>query len=276
MRPCSRFFRHLPTAETVLTRDLFLLHPQVNTVDKVSYTGRKPSFYSRIVTDYRSENEMNGNKYRNAYIRETLEHDSHFKKHLESRAARIQNFLGPEFKLSFQDLLCILCGISSMTVDLASEKFTVSNTVFSNLHVEHDRLRDMGERFFNLHCISSTVFSDTTHLTASHMELEHSLDCLDDRKLLIIDFMRKNNLYDCLIPYRGATSGLPIQQKDYETLRDHIKDDTAVASFFTMLGIINVRFGTQRVLNGFWYPVIMSSDKGILDSITAKITGSDS
>lgn len=275
MRPSCRLFRLLPTAESILTRDLFLFHPHVNSVDKVSYAGRKPSFYSRIVTDYEPDRNINGKKYRNAYIQETLEHDSHFRKHLESRAAHIENFLGPDFKLSFHELLCILCGISDLTVDLGPEQTNAANPVFTNLHVEHSRLRDMGERFFNLHCISSTVFADSQHLAASHMELEHSLSCLDDRKLLITGFMRKNNIYDCLIPFRGATNGLPLHRKDYETLRDQIKDDTAVASFFTMLGIVNARFGSQKLLDGLWYPVIMSSDKGILDSITAKITGSD-
>lgn len=275
MRSSCRILRHLPTPETVLTRDLFLLFPQVSSVNKVSYLGRKPSFYSRIVTDYKPDEASQGRKYRNTYIKETLEHDLHFRKHLESRTDHIQNFLGPDFKLDFNDLLCILCGISDMTIDLGTEKISLNNPVFPNLHVEHNRLRDMGERFFSLHCMSSTVFADLQHLTASQMELEHSLGCLDDTKLLITEFMRKNNLYDCLIPYRGATSGLPLDQKEYDRLRSQIKDDTAVASFYTMLGVMNARFGSQKVLDGLWNPIIMSSDKGILDIITAKLTGSD-
>lgn len=274
MNVSGRLLRHIASTETVLARDLFLFNPQVNSGEKISYVGRKPSLYPRTVTDYKPERAQNGYHERNTSIFETLEHYLSFRKHLEMRTSHIEKFLGPDFQLSFQDLLCILCGVSELSVDLGKEQATVTNPVFTDLLVEHDRVRDMGERFYNLHSVCATVFADLQHLSASHVELQHSLSCLDDRKQIITDFMKKNGLYNCIIPYRGPTAGKPLDPQEFVALKQQIRQSTCIASFFTLLGITNARYGSLKVLRELWYPKIMGSDTGILKIVTDMLTGS--
>lgn len=272
MNRTPRLLRHFVSADAILSRDLFLFHPQVNSAGKISYVGTKPSFYPRTVTEYDSPWNANVAFGRNNSISETLEHDPSFHKLLESRTERVQEFLGPQMPMSFPDLLCVLCGVSEMSVETSQGSETEAK--FTKLHFDHDRLRDIGERFYNLHSICSTVFADLQHLSTSQMELQESLKCLDDRTHIITEFMKSNGLYNCIIPYRGPTAGNVLPHDKHERLKEQIKDDTCVASFFTLLGITSVRFGSQKVLDHLWHPKIMGSDTGILKLVTDKITKS--
>lgn len=280
MRRSGRLLRHLASAESILARDLFIFNPQVNSLGKIPHVGRKPSFYPRTVTEYLADTAEVVTFGRNNSILETLAHDKDFHQHLQSRTERIQNFLGSSMTLEFQDLLCILCGFLEATIKRAEEQLPKMDSdkgfsqhpFFSTLLVEHDRLRDMGEKFYNLHSICSTVFADLQHLSTSQAELEQSLHCLDDRREIITEFMKNNDLYNCIIPYRGPTAGTVIPQDRYEQLKEQIKDDTCVASFFTLLGITGSRFGARRVLEELWHPRIMGSDTGILKLVTDRIT----
>lgn len=275
MRASRALLRHHTGAGIVLARDLFLCNSQVNSTEKVSYQGWKPSFYSRGVTDFISETDTNGLWRQSDNVFETIELDSSFRKHLQMRISPIEKFLGDEFKLSFHDLVCILCGISNQKLSLGNEEKSALNQVFTKILIDHIKVQNLGERFFNLHSQCGMVFADPHHLSASDAELRHSLSLLDDRKSIITEFMKRNGLYNCIIPFRSPTFGTPLKPPELDEVHRQIKEETCNLSFFTLLGITVARYGTLEVLQKLWIPKILGTDQGILKIVTSKLTSSD-
>lgn len=276
------------TPGVILSRDQYLASAKINSMKKVPYSGFKPSFYPRTVTEL----DTTDPHVRNSYIQELLERDRNFPRELDKHTSKIQKFLGPDFPLSFPELLCIICGLSKMSIDLPNtdpthkgpgyqmfskipkkpEALSMYSQMSNKVQIQHDQLRLLGERFFMLHSTRSVVFLNLKHLLDSQDELEQLLSYLENPRGLIVSFMRLNNLFDCLIPCRGPASGEKLPYERSLELRKRLRQETSVASFFTMLGVVTARHGTEKVLRKLWEPRIIGSNTGLLKLITVRLT----
>lgn len=253
---------HTTAPEIVLTRDLFLLHPWPS-------RDIQGSFYPRSTVDFDSYYLDGVALPRYSAVQEVLRLDKDAKSELQVRTDRIQKFLGPKLNLSFEDLLCICCGLSNMAVDLPSK---LTGSVFDKSQVLQDVLRTQGQKFFTLHSTVSTVFNDVNHLSASFPEIDLSLALFGDSASLLVQLMKNYGLYECVIPYKGSHQRHPPDMwPKYQTV---IKDETSVGSFHTMLGILIARYGSGTVLDELWYPKVLNPNFGIVKIATEKLTQS--
>lgn len=270
-----RQFRFLYTSESVLTRDLFLQ----------STNPRPSSYYSRSTTDF--ESDLDGIQY-NQNIIENL-HDPEFQDLLRARTSHLQSFLGEEFSLLFEELACTVCGLANMSIlparneilddSLAQDSLKTLippltlGSPFSRVLMQQDTLREVGKRFFVMQAQASTTFADVGHLTTHHRELELSLMVLDNTDGLVCDFMKRNSLYDVVIPYRGAQSAGSVPAEQAKEFRTIIRDQTCVGSFYTLLGLLVSKFGSAVVRDGFWNSRVLDPNLGIIKIATDHYNG---
>lgn len=247
--------------ELVLALDLFLAH--------LLATGSAHcSLYSRSVTDYKSRYLDGAAPTRNIAVTEMLKSDPEAKKLLIPRTDRVQLFLGPQLRLLFEDLLCIICGGANMKIKLPSSP---TGSVFDKVFIQQEALRTNGSKFFELHCILSTVFSDIQHLSASSRELDESLALFDSKHALIVEFMKLNSLYDCVIPFRGVHNAGYVPPAASSPIKKRLRENTCVGSFYTMFGILKTRYDTETILRELWQPKILHSNSGILKIATESL-----
>lgn len=246
----------------VSNRDLFLANSKVNAHTKVTYDGPTPSLYSRSVLEcplpYQESN--NAKSYQN--VTELLRLDPLYKKHLESRGQKFQDFVAPVSSFLFDELLLVLCGLSNMHLRVSSAGSEKSVTT-KFVSVPHELFRLLGKRYFRLNCMLSSTFEGMRHLTASDTELEHSLQMFNDEELLARDFMRANGLLRAVIPYRGAQRLGPFQTPVAWAIRKKVGSETAVGSFFTILGLLLQKLEPIS-MQEFWDTAIFHSQTGIL------------
>lgn len=247
--------RLLYTAESVLSRDLFLQD-----------SNHKPSLYPRSVTEF--DSEFSGVQY-NLNVIESLD-DPEFRELLQARTSHLQSFLGKEFSLLFEELACTICGLANMTVEKSPLQVNPESpkSPFSRIFIQQDTLRQVGKSFFIMQTQASTTFADAGHLTTHHRELELSLMIVDDIDGLVCDFMKRNSLYEVVIPFRGAQSAGSIPAEQAKEFRAMIRDQTCVGSFYTLLGLLVSKFGASVVRDGFWNSRVLDPNTGIVKIAT--------
>lgn len=243
--------------DTVLNRDLFLKNIALNSTKKhLNFVA--PSKFTTAFLDGPSYPVYSN-------ILERLNLDADMESLLQARCNRIQEFLGLAFPLLFRELLCIICGLSNMDIDTHT---LPAGSEYGNTTIKQDVVRSLGTRFFELHCILGTIYADLHHLSQSAEELENSLELFTDSTALALHFMKLNSLDKCVVPHRGAHSAGFIENP--ESVRKAILDKATVASFYTMIGVLVVKFGSREVLRSFWQQKILSSSSGIMRVIASK------
>lgn len=269
--------RTLYTAESVLSRDLFLQN-----------SNPKPSYYPRSTTDFVLERE---GAQHNVNVVENL-HDPEFQTLLHPRTNHIQSFIGDRFPLLFEELTCTVCGLANMTFLPARNTETTASasnsditeslnpplnspskpldhvSPFARVLVQQDTLREVGKRYFVMQAQASTTFADTSHLATHHRELELSLMVLNNSDGLVCDFMKLNSLYDVVIPYRGVHSAGSVPFDQAKEFRAIIRDQTCVGSFYTLLGLLLSKFGSELVREHFWNTRVLDPNTGIIKIAT--------
>lgn len=246
----------------VSNRDLFLANAKVNAHTKVTYDGPTPSLYSRSVLECPLPYLESNNPKTYQTVTELLRLDPLYKKHLESRGQKFQDFVAPVTSFLFDELLLVLCGLSNMHLRVPSAG-SDENFATKFVSVPHELFRLLGKRYFRLNCMLSSTFEGMRHLTASAAELEHSLEMFNEDELLARDFMRANGLLRAVIPYRGAQRLGPFLTPVAWAIRKKVSSETAVGSFFTILGLLLQKL-EPAPMQEFWDTAIFHSRSGIL------------
>lgn len=212
-----------------------------------------------------SEFERHGDRSQTNYtnVYNNLGAESPLKSRIQSNAATLQSFLGPLLPLEFPELVAIMCGLSNSSVKVTRAAANGTLSTGSTAFYQQETLRLLGSRFFDMHCTASTVFADLDYLSTSSQELEDAMGILRNNTTLITRFMLLNNLDAVLIPWRGVHSAGLVKEEALE-LKSKIRDATSKASFFTMVGLLTVKFGSAHVLTKFWDPVVLNSNTGII------------
>lgn len=189
-----------------------------------------------------------------------LRSNPQFENILRVRTEKVQSFLGNKLPLDFPELLSVLCGLANMDI----ETFPLpAGTLFGDVFTQQDALRQLGARFFELHCLKSYVFPDIHYLSATSSELEQSMDMFANHERLITKLMDSSELSECVIPYRGVHSAERVRSRT-DGFRREIKAKSCVASFHTMLGILVRKFGSDTTLREFWEPKMLHPTQGLL------------
>lgn len=256
---------------TILSRDEFLrlahLHELENgPSNRVAQSLTLPSMYKNIEQRVQPANEefewMHNKKY--VHMWERLLSNPRFEVRLQERVSPIRRFLGDDFPLLLPELVAILCGYSHLDVwisALANGESEKKNPQ-TNIFIPQERLRQIGQSFFDLNCSVSLVFTDQYYLALSQHELEITLQQYLNKDHLVKTFMARHSLNKGLIPFRrkpkikspGRRS--QIKTSDFEL--------NCIGSFYTMLGILVVKFGHKKVREDLWQDKIYGSPSGIL------------
>lgn len=272
----------------ILSRDLYKENPRINSHKKIPYQGVKPSFYRRAATDFDSE-YLDRKGLGNNRILEVLDLDKDFESKITPRTEHIQQFVGEEFPFSLNEKLSILCGLSNFTLvveqkaedgaylsDKTSSSFP-SQGLFPEVRTGEqyttEKLRSIGKTIFDLHLGLSTVFTDEKYLSLPSESLEQTMNLFNDERKIIPLFMKRNYIYDCILPYQGTTrEGLIHSTEKYTEKKRKIQDVTSIGSFYTMIGLLSVKFNMEDVLNKVVYGKIINGQSGLVTLVTETLT----
>lgn len=255
MRGVLRHLRRLHTVpEVVLNRDLF------NRNQNLHFTHNNQKLIPSINDVSYSTQEQKNIQSRYHSVLEELCNSPEFEDVLRGRTERVQAFLGKKLPLEFPELLSILCGLSNMNIKTSQAS---AGSLFGDVFTQQDALRQLGKRFFELHCSNSFVFSDVQYLSCTAEDLEQSIAMFSDKESLITKLMNSHDLSECVIPYRGVQSAGLIKNRSTE-FRELIKTKSCVASFYSMLGLLVRKFGSEFVIKEFWYPKMLHPKQGLL------------
>lgn len=257
-RPSSMcwYSQNFRLAGLLLKQDLYEENQKLNSSYKIPYEGRKPSFYERNQTDFIPQYFEKG--VGNRRMLDLMDHDLDFANLIESRTEPIQKFLGHNFPLLPREKLSILCGLTNIELEfLQSLKDRASsesnNSSFDLNHspsvlIETDKLRKIGKSKVDLDLSINTVFISQKYLSTSTAEIDHNLKLFGDYDVIVPEFMRKNLMYSCILPFRGAMrDGTVHSLQEYEATKEAILNKTCMGSFYTILGILYVKFDREMV-----------------------------
>ncbi|GEQ69175.1 hypothetical protein JCM33374_g2846 [Metschnikowia sp. JCM 33374] len=255
MRPSPRHLRRLYSIpEAVSNRDLFKNNQNLNFTHKNQKS--VPTINDINVTTQAQKNVHS--RYHS--LLEDLCNNPELEDVLRVRTDRVQAFLGNKLPLEFPELLSVLCGLSNMNIKTSP---LPAGSLFGDVFTQQDALRQLGSRFFEFHCSNSFVFSDVHYLSCTADELQQSIEMFCNKESLIIKLMNASELSECVIPYRGVHSAGLVRNRA-TGFRNKIKGKSCVASFYSMLGILVRKFGSETVVKEFWHPKMLHPTKGLL------------
>lgn len=217
---------------------------------------------------------------------------------VKSRIEHLRRFLPIQFVLLKEECLAVLCGHSDVEVNLhAMERDRIGTggseeieqpteprgqhpfsksgepLPFSALSLfSSQRAQILGAGIVDAYLALSTLFADEAYLSVPAEDLEPVHNIFNDR-LLIPQFMRRNQIYDCLIPFRGsrracnADAGTNIRE-----IQGRIRDETAVASFHTLVGLLSIKYGQRKVAESLILPIVVNGPRGLIRLATEKAT----
>lgn len=279
---------NLVDSALILSRDLYKENTRIISYKKIPYEGVKPSFYGRAATEFESE-YLDRKGLGNTRILEILEVDKDFESRIASRTEHIQKFVGDEFPLSLKEKLSILCGLSNFPLILEQRDQTnryksdkvpnnsCSEKLFPNLAESEEytteKLRCIGKSIYDLHIGLSTIFADEKYLSLPSDSLEQTMNLFNDDRRILPLFMKRNFIYDCILPYQGTMRCGMIHSSEKHTKRKmKIQDATSIGSFYTMIGLLSVKFNKENVLNKVVYGKIINGRAGLVTLATETLT----
>lgn len=270
-------------SQIVLNRDLYKANRQINSNKKIAFRGPKPSVFDRSAADFES-------KYLDPtglgdHILEFSEYDKDFQSAITERAQSIQTFLGEDFNLLVEEQACIIFGLFTFPVQFEEiDEFKNPQTLFPRMNAliyTSDRFRILGKSLFELHLNLATIFENGRYLSLPANEVAHRLH-LTNNDTLICNFMRNHLLYDSIQPYRGTfRAGLrdvsdPEIRQEINLLSEKIHDKTCVGSFYTLLGLLAMKYDKTEVIDKILHKKILNGPSGIIKLLVNEITQSRS
>lgn len=280
--------RNFVDSALILSRDLYKENTRINSYKKIPYEGLKPSFYRRAASEFESE-YLDRKGLGNTRILEVLDVDKDFESRIAPRTEHIQQFVGDEFPLSLNEKLSILCGLSNFPLIFEqrgknnvsmTDKISNNSTgeqLFPNLiegeEYTTEKLRNIGKAIFDLHLGLSTIFADEKYLSLPSDSLEQTMNLFSDDREIIPLFMKRNFIYDCILPYQGTMRCGMIHSSEMNKKRKvKIQDATSIGSFYTMIGLLSVKFNKEDVLKKVVYGKIINGRTGLVSLATETLT----
>lgn len=259
MKPPS-LLRHLSTYAGIVSN--FEHYYKASTY--VTSSHRRPANNSRFSARahrVRATKENPTDRLYNAMAR-SLHVDPSLRKSLEPRTSVIQQFVGDRFPLDFHQCLAILCGPSSGEIKFTKQRPDGNILEPEETRMGQDRVRKLGQAFFDYQCLHLAIYSDLLYLHTPDSMLRRTQRLLANSTSLVLEFMSLNALDLAVIPYKGLRRNYTPKQALFH--RQKIRQQSTEASFYTLLGVLIVKFGSQTIRDEFWDSKVFGSGTGLL------------
>lgn len=206
--------------------------------------------------------ERNPRIMKNERLKKVLEKkDKLLEERIRPRVAKLQQFIGDRMLLLTTELVSILCGSSDFSVIIDGNDSKTS--VF-----ESQKLRLLGKLTYNM-ARDQLVFGDEQYLSSTLTEVQTSLTALNEDDKIIPLFMRKNLIYNSVIPFMGVMKyGLIKDTNVITEAKTRISDLSAIGTFYTMIGVLVVKYGTKHVEELLLGPKVINGNSGVLSIVT--------
>lgn len=206
--------------------------------------------------------ERNPRIMKNERLKKVLEKkDKLLEERIRPRVAKLQQFVGDKMPLLTTELVSILCGSSDFSVIIDGNDSKTS--VF-----ESQKLRLLGKLTYNM-ARDQLVFGDEQYLSSTLTEVQTSLTALNEDDKIIPLFMRKNLIYNSVIPFMGVMKyGLIKDTNVITEVKTRISDLSAIGTFYTMIGVLVVKYGTKNVEEILLGPKVINGNSGVLSIVT--------
>ncbi|RLV86772.1 hypothetical protein JA9_001214 [Meyerozyma sp. JA9] len=266
------------------------LHHGLGTFDTSDKVGPIPAssattsgYFDHIERLYSEEKlEMHHTSVTTMPLIKKLESDPTYSSFLKPRMQKIRRFVSSNFDLSNRECLAIMCGRSPVDVHLDNQnpqplnqeqatginsKSTTASTAYSS-----EKLHSLGIAIMESYLTLTTLFTDESYLSLSSDDLQPIYELFCDRQI-IPEFMSLHRLDDCVVPYRGATRGAKLDSlEEYKTERTKIMNATSAASFYTLIGLLCVKYDQRQVAQSFILPTVLYGPRGLIQLATEKVT----
>lgn len=241
---------------TPLARDLYESYHHF-----ISGKPQQTSTLPRALTEEDNLERRDPKHMKHSILRKALEQCKEKpKKLLDERIARLQEIVGNTFTILAEEAVSVLCGLSNSRVTLNSSK-----TVY-----EGWQFRKLGEGIYKTTKDSLLIFSDVQYLSTPSEDLEDLLRQISDDKTIIPLFMKGALIHDLVVPFTGA--GRLTEETDIKEINEAIRDATSIGSFYTLLGILVLKYGKERVVEEYLVPQVFNGSSGIIQHISQRIS----
>ncbi|KAG2734161.1 hypothetical protein G9P44_002167 [Scheffersomyces stipitis] len=260
----------------ISSEDLYLLNSKMNSAKRITYDGIKPSFYDRSAIDFESDFFHRCGLGNNTVLSH-LHNEQDFEARISPRTDIIQRFVGTQFPLSLEEKIGILCGLSTFHLDIRLQAVDERRITFptDRVLIETDRIRAIGKHALKMLLDVETVFMNERYLSSSTKDIFDSLDFFNNEQGVIPEFMKRNLLYNCILPYRGAMKfGRIADETTYAQVKAGILDRTSIGSLYTMIGLLTIKFDRQKVRESFLLKKVIHGGLGIINLTSEALTRS--
>lgn len=220
------------------------------------------ALFPRALTEEPIDIRRDPKHMKHSRIKKALE-DSNFKaeKLLNHRVEKLKQIVGSDFTILSEEAICILCGLSDSRTKLEDSKVVYEGWQF----------RKLGESVYRTTRDSLLLFSDVQHLSTPSEDLEDLLKQLGDDKVILPLYMKGILIYDLIIPYCGA-GRISTEESETKEINETIRDATSIGCFYTLLGILVLKYGKERVVEEYLVPRVFNGNSGIIQHISQRIS----
>ncbi|EGV66333.1 hypothetical protein CANTEDRAFT_91501 [Yamadazyma tenuis ATCC 10573] len=204
---------------------------------------------------------------RHAQLREILEgHGNDYEDVLSRRTDLVQQVIGQAFPLEPKEAIVILCGLSHAELAKDGTPDSMQKVVYDS-----EKLRQIGKGVYTVTKDTLLVFGDHQYLSTPTPELEYIITQIRDDRSIIPQYMKNCLLYESVIPFTGSMRAGSLEPEKAKERKAKIQDVSAIGSFFTMIGILTIKFGKEKVVEELLVPKVFNGKSGIIEIITERI-----
>ncbi|RCK63480.1 hypothetical protein Cantr_10201 [Candida viswanathii] len=182
----------------------------------------------------------------------------------ETKSATIQSYIAAfGLALSPSELLCVAYGLTEMLVTIGNHR---KNSVYCT-----STLRALGRLRFRFCLLRSTIFVNERYLTASEVEVREDIAAFVNNEV-VYEFLKWNGLHLFSLLNRELLILKDLPNEEFKEKKAMLWEKTAIGSFYTMLGILLVKYDEARV-NDLITNKIITGKRGIIDIVQLKQLG---
>ncbi|KAL6450097.1 hypothetical protein SBY92_002039 [Candida maltosa Xu316] len=161
-----------------------------------------------------------------------------------------------DMDLGFKELLCIASGMTNMELNL-------NNNIYQS-----ETLRRLGQTKFHSQLLTNSVFINDRYLTANEAELVEDLENFDNDAILY-EFLKWNSLHQFSLINREVLISKRLSQEEFNLKKMKLWKKTSIGSFYTLIGILLVKFKGD-VVNELLSDKVINGKRGIKDIVRSK------
>ncbi|RCK66301.1 hypothetical protein Cantr_02033 [Candida viswanathii] len=178
----------------------------------------------------------------------------------ETKSATIQSYIADfDLALNPSELLCVAHGLTDMLVPIGHNVYGTST------------LRALGRLRFRFCLLRNTIFVNERYLTASEVEVREDIAAFVNNEV-VYEFLRWNGLHLFSLLNRELLILKDLPNEEFKERKAMLWEKTAIGSFYTMLGILLVKYEEARV-NNLITNKIITGKRGIIDIVQLKQLG---